>query len=101
MKIPHLVKGGQFKPVIRRALEIDGCHGHIDIKLPKGGGYDGEVYVTIESTVEKEFEAEVSLNDWTRFPARIRAAATALRDAGCYGRFRITHSDGILTIKLA
>ncbi|MFH1984986.1 MAG: hypothetical protein ABIL58_24350 [Pseudomonadota bacterium] len=99
MKIPHLVRDGQFTLTIAEAITAKGCVGPIEINLAKGGGYKGDIEVTIGPATEKNFEAEVSLNDWTRFPARIRAAATALRDAGCQGRFRIAHSDGVLTIR--
>ena len=98
-KIPHLVKDGQFLPRIKEALEAQGCPSHLTIEFPKGGGYSGSIEVTIGSPAEKEFDAVVSLKDWTRFPARIRAAATALRDVSYEGRFVIGHADGVLTIR--
>ncbi|MFH1981295.1 MAG: hypothetical protein ABIL58_05605 [Pseudomonadota bacterium] len=99
MKIPHLVRSGQFRPIIAVAIEAEGCPGGFRVDLPLGGGYSGDIVVSIGSATEKAFEAEVSLNDWTRFPARIRAAATALRDVGCKGHFRISHTDGVLIIR--
>lgn len=99
LKIPHLVRDRQFKPIISQAIAAEGCTSRIDIGLPKGGGYSGDIGVFIGPATEKSFEAEVSLNDWTRFPARIRAAATALRDERYKGCFRIAHSDGVLTIR--
>ena len=99
MKIPHLVKNGQFLPLIKQVLKAEGCPGNMTIKFPKGGGYSGKIEVTIGSPTEKEFDAAVSLKDRTRFPARIRAAATALRDVRCKGRFVIGHADGVLTIR--
>ncbi len=98
MKIPHLVRDGQFLSRIKEALETEGCPGCVTIKFSKGGGYSGSIEVTIGSPTEKEFDADVSLKDRTRFPARIRAAATALRDAGCQGRSLVSHADGVLTI---
>lgn len=32
------------------------------------------------------------------FSARLRAAATVLRDRGIHGRFRAIHADGLLTL---
>jgi len=98
VKIPHLVRNGKFLPLIKDALEADGCPGDVTIKFPKGGGYSGSIEVTIGPPTEIEFDAAVSLKDRTRFPARIRAAATALRDVRCQGRFVIVHLDGVLTI---
>jgi len=99
LKISHLVRDGQFLPRIKEVLENEGCLGNLAIKFPRGGGYSGNIEVTIGSPTEKEFDAEVSLKDRTRFPARIRAAATALRDSGCEGRFLISHLDGVLNIR--
>ncbi len=98
MKIPYLVRDGQFLPRIKETLEAEGCPGNVSIKFSKGGGYSGSIEVTIGKPTEKEFNAEVSLKDRTRFPARIRAAATALRDVGCEGCYLIGHVDGVLTI---
>lgn len=44
--------------------------------------------------------------DWekaveTLFPARIKAAATALRDCECFGLYFVEHSEGLLTIRVA
>lgn len=44
-------------------------------------------------------QRRMRLPDATRFPARIKAAATALLNCGYEGRFDISHSDGLLTIR--
>lgn len=98
MKIPHLTRNGNFRPQMREALtRLKEC-ALVEIPLSPQGGYKGEIEVIIESRKEAEFEASVDLSDPTRFPARIRAAATELRDQGFTGSFRITHEDGVLKI---
>jgi hypothetical protein len=64
------------------------------------GGYAGRV------TVEIADDATMFGSDWenpdpTRFPARIKAAAAALFNCGCRGRFVVEHRDGLLTIRIA
>ena len=63
------------------------------------GGYDGRVTVTIRHTDLTAFGTDCEMADPTRFPVRIRAAATALLNCGCEGHFEISHSDGSLTIR--
>lgn len=70
----------------------------VSVRLPQGG-YQGQVEVTIRPEPEAGFDNDWEGTDPTRFPVRIRAAATALRDARCFGRFRISHQDGNLTIQ--
>jgi hypothetical protein len=62
------------------------------------GGYDGEITVTIERNNSKEFNTNWENNDPTRFPARIKAAATALFNCHCFGRYKIKHENGVLII---
>lgn len=102
MNIPHLTQTGRsvFYPQIRERLRqaIDVWPRHV--RLNRTGGYSGNVTVTIRRINEAEFEANKELRDWTRFPARIRAAATALRDAGHRGRFNIVHQNGELSVNV-
>jgi len=98
MKIPYLVRDGKFRPTIRNELEAKGCLDKLEINLKMPGGYRGNVEVAIGGPTEKEFEANVNISDRTRFPARIRAAATALRDRGCKGLFQIQHNNGKVQI---
>jgi len=67
----------------------------------KPGGYPGEIKVIIDAGKLTEFETDWSAGDQTRFPARIKAAATALRDCGSTGSFDISHADGVLSISKA
>jgi hypothetical protein len=102
MKIPYLTHPDRsiFYPKLREAIrETDGKL-PISLNLGKEGGYDGDVTIIISSPTEAEFEAGIELDDWTRFPARIRAAATALRDSGLHGRFRVQHRNGQLGLSV-
>ncbi|MBM3793883.1 MAG: hypothetical protein FJW31_07395 [Acidobacteria bacterium] len=100
MNIPHLTHTGrsEFYPKIRESLRQANGAWPV-VPLDKTGGYSGDVTIAILHTNEDEVETDVELGDWTRFPARIRAAATALRDAGLRGRFEIDHEDGQLTVR--
>lgn len=62
------------------------------------GGYPGKIRVGIQPGRPDDFEADWERNDPTRFPQRIRAAATWLRNHGHFGSFVIAHDDGLLTI---
>ena len=62
------------------------------------GGYAAKVIVTVHASSSTEFETDWSAGDPTRFPVRIKAAATALRNSGNFGRFEISHSNGLLSI---
>jgi len=70
----------------------------LTVPLGNPGGYSGQASIAIHAANEAEFEAGMELADWTRFPARIRAAATALRDAGRFGTFSVEHEEGTLII---
>ena len=62
------------------------------------GGYNGRVLVTISSDDNMMFATNWVSSDPTRFPVRIKSAATALYKCSCFGRFEITHNDGIVRI---
>lgn len=74
--------------------------GSVSVNLPSGG-YDGDVNVNLAGSNSQTFESNWNNTDPSRFPARIKAAATALKDLGYVGRYRITHSEGVLTIRQA
>jgi hypothetical protein len=101
MKVPHLKRIGKFRPQIREQIERLKSSGSVYITLRPAGGYKGDVLVKIGNPKEEEFDASLDLSDWTRFPARIRASATELRDQGLMGAFQISHDNGALKIKLA
>jgi len=45
-----------------------------------------------------DFETDWKGADVTRFPARLKAAATCLREKKWFGRYRISYADGLLVI---
>jgi hypothetical protein len=67
----------------------------------KSGGYDKEVILNIDSNNSSVFNTVNWHNkDSTRFPVRIKAAATALLRLKYCGQFKINHQNGVLTISL-
>jgi hypothetical protein len=78
--------------------ELDaGCS--VTVDLNRGGGYSGRVIVNIRTADGTTFATDWERPDPTRFPARLKAAATALLHCGCMGRFELLHKDGTLTIQ--
>jgi hypothetical protein len=93
-----------FLPTLESALQVEShklaAGSAVTVHLGKGGGYDGTVTVTLRPPLTHDnFESDWDGRDPTRFPARIKAAATALRNAGWLGVFRLTHKDGELSIE--
>jgi len=62
------------------------------------GGYNGRVLVTISADDNMMFATNWMSSDPTRFPVRIKAAATALYNCSCFGKFEITHGKGTIRI---
>ena len=62
-------------------------------------GYRGEHIVEISDGQDKHFKVEAAFRDPSRFPARISAAASALRKLDLTGRFRIKHEKNSLWIQ--
>jgi hypothetical protein len=103
MRVPHLIEtdNSSFYQIVRAALQthgslLKGMFSGYDLQKP---GSDGIRIVDISEA--PEFETDWTSSDgidWSRFPARTRAAATALRDTKHYGRFSIMHQDGRLEI---
>jgi hypothetical protein len=92
-----------FYPACKEAIEGSASNGRVEgpvqFDFKQGGGYDGSVRVRIDPSQPDQFRSDWDGSDPSRFPARIRAAATALRDCTGGGIFRITHEDGQLTIE--
>jgi hypothetical protein len=61
-------------------------------------GYDGEVTIVVNVNDFDSFDSNWEGTDESRFPARIRAAVTVLRDLNHSGRFLIIHEQGVLVI---
>ncbi|WP_136799681.1 HNH endonuclease signature motif containing protein [Desulfosediminicola ganghwensis] len=70
----------------------------ISIYLPKGG-YPRKAEIIISPTDTKFFSTDWISSHPSRFSSRIRAAALALHNQGCFGRFQVSHYDGLLRIK--
>jgi hypothetical protein len=88
------------KAAIRKCGQKMKDGGSISINL-HSGGFKGQICVTIKRSDFKSFGTNWNRSDPTWFPARIKAAATALHDSGYVGRFEITHQDGTLQIRQA
>ena len=61
-------------------------------------GYEGSFIIEI---LKSHFIVENFNNyDKTRFPARIKATASAMNRIKKYGKYRITHENKVITIKV-
>lgn len=87
----------KVREVIEREMPFD-TGKTIECKLqePKPG-YELAVDVIIKPG--EQFQSSRGWDDPTRFPARIKAAATALRDSGNLGPYSISHRGNILRIR--
>ena len=97
-----LKKSGFLDPCersIRQARETLSAGHVVRIQLnAEKRGYPGRLVVEIRADDGSNFGSDFSYSDVTRFPQRIRVAATALYICGCWGRFLVTHLDGTLEI---
>lgn len=101
MRIPYVIRQSRFIPRVCAAIEAAG--GQVTLDHPvhvhfeeEADGYAGEVLVEVDSSDARCFGTDWDGEDASRFPARIRAAATALRDKRCFGRFLVQHHAGQL-----
>ena len=104
MLIPYLLKKGSFRPkfdvwVTERKREInEGVK--LRVNLGKTGGYPAEnLEITISQHDQNFFETDWEYKDWTRFPARIRALATSLKDQDLWGKYLTSHIDGEIELR--
>ena len=104
MLIPHLVRQGSFRPKLSKwigqvKLQIEEGS-TVKMDLQKGGGYPGEnIKITIVKDDIKNFDTDWEHQDPTRFPARIRALATALQDNWMWGTYLASHNDGVIKLR--
>jgi hypothetical protein len=101
MLIRYNTRQSRFVGPVRQAIEAMG--GQVRIGRPltvilDEAGYEGDVVVEIVEDHATNFWTDWDSEDPSRFPARIRAAATALRDAGCFGRFLISYQSRLLQV---
>src|SRR5689334_11720019 len=103
MDIPFGIKS-RFLAACEQAIRTgrDALDGGETVRIAlEEGGYSGRVLVEIRSGDTNSFGSDWNGGDLTRFPARIKAAATALLHCGCIGRFLIVHAEGLLEIRQA
>ena len=103
-RIRYLVKKSKFLNPCEIAISLQSSQlksgKWIPINLAtQPPGYIGDLLVKIDSTDYEKFWTDVYYKDPTRFPARIKAAATALRNLHHFGIFKIIHKKGQLTIE--
>ena len=101
MNIPYMLRSKFIAPceeIITAQQERLDAGQEIVVPL-KAGGYSADVVITLHSADAFKFEAEWASSDPTRFPVRVRAAATALKNCGSTGCFSISHADGTLSIQ--
>jgi len=72
----------------------------VQTDLQKAAGYPGaNVKITIMQDNIRDFDTDWEYEDWTRFPERIRALATALQDNWMWGTYLVSHNDGIIKLR--
>jgi superfamily II DNA or RNA helicase/HKD family nuclease len=71
----------------------------VTLTVEAKGGYSGDLTITIEDGNERTFRAQTPIRDLTRFPARIKAVASALARNKCHGKFRIVLKNGEVSIQ--
>ena len=103
---PYNTELGDFREAISNSLNenkvIFSDSGEMEVELEaEASGYSGEVRVTIHPDLDEGFGSDWSGNDPTGFPARIRAAATAIKDNGYKDDYLIHHNDGLIKIQKA
>ena len=98
MIIPYHVKNSDLVNFIKNNLSESKNEMVIDLKNLDNDGYYGEFEIDIGKDNNNFNVSEYNNKDLTRFPARIRAAATALKLSNIIGSFRISHNGGVLKI---
>ena len=94
----------KFYPIIKGYIlnldnkKQDGIDIKIELPESEPDGYRGEYTVKIDS-VQPFFETDFKNKDITRFPARIKATALALKESNNIGEFYISHEKRIITIR--
>ena len=101
MKIPFVTRSGFLSDCSAGiAAQRDDLLSGLTVTIHlKKGGYSREFDISLSADDQIAFDANYQSNDPTWFPVRIRAAATALRDATLYGQFHIAHKDGEVHIR--
>lgn len=98
MDIPYVQRSEFLEPITRQLAGASFGDRRAILMTLKPGGYRGAYTITIDQGRRLEFHSTGKATDTTRYPVRIRAAVTALRDLGFAGSFRVSHDDGRLEI---
>ena len=86
----------EIAPLIRDAGSIE-AGVRIEMPLSSEDGYEGDCIANV--LAGNEFETDGKWSDITRFPARIKAAATCLKERKLFGKYRLSYKNGILSIE--
>ena len=100
MKIKYAARS-QFTNICINAIEEQSqelLNGNEIRIFLKNGGYDNKIIVEIDNNDKVFFDTNWNNLDPTRFPARIKATATALLHLNHIGKFEISHNNGLLII---
>jgi hypothetical protein len=96
--IPYNVRSSSFAPRIEQAVRQAGSLSR-PVRIELGpGGYEREARIDIRADDRHHFHTDWTGKDPSRFSARLRAAATVLRDLGLTGRYHASHLKGVLTL---
>ena len=101
MSIRYNIQRSSFAQRIEDAIRESGDVSRaVQVEL-EPGGYNRDTQIEIGADDPHYFRTEWSGKDQSRFSARLRAAATALRDRRLYGRYHASHKDGTLVLRRA
>ena len=103
-EVSYLKQSGKFLVILTTKIEqfsntLKNKVG-ISFEIDYRGGYVAKnMIIEIPNDDKLFFIAHWSGKDVTRFPARIKALATALRDCSLYGQFDVSHESGKFTLR--
>jgi len=98
VQIPYAAhRNAGFTMSIRKVVAADPAGAQWQFEFEKSG-YSGKMDIEILNDQHFIAWTSVHYDDITRFPARIKAAATALLEEGCFGQFHITARGLMLSI---
>jgi hypothetical protein len=99
-RISYNVKKSSFRAPIEAAIRESGRLARpIEVNLGPRGLERNDVLIVIDPGDSATFGTDWEGTDPSWFSARLRAAATVLRDQGLPGRYRASHCDGVLTLR--
>lgn len=95
--IRYNVRQSSFYPALEAALrDWKDQSQAIQVRLPSGG-YERDLRFTVAPGDRYTFQSTWKGAE-KRFSARLRAAATVLRDLGLTGEYHALHRDGIISL---